>query len=109
MEDGSFDIILATPKASTVTIWKNPTGQDYKSVFDSFNKAYPGGIAKDESYLRTALDKDGNTYIWMSGAATHEMVQDRLKNLHNIDVEEKTVDSMMAEIVTSKILGILHG
>ncbi len=102
MKNGAFQIKLNTPKGSVITIYKNPTQQDYETIQRDFKKQF-SGAAKDENFSRSAYDEDDNCYAWMSGAAIHDMIVERLQALHGI-IAEQTKRSF----IESQIYGMVN-
>jgi hypothetical protein len=104
MKNGPSDIQLATPKASIVRVYRNPTPEDYEKVFASFYVAYPDS-PPGEARARCAFDEDDNRYIWQVGAATHEMIAERLKKLYNISAK-KTREAKLDSLLSAHIFGL---
>ena len=87
LPNGPFKVKLNTWRGSVVDIYKNPTKEEYKKVTKRFYEEYPNA-PKGEVKARSTIDEDGNYYLWMSGDATHEMMESQLKAVHGISANQ---------------------
>jgi predicted ABC-type ATPase len=71
LQDGKFKVLDGS---YSFDVYKNPTDEQYREVFDRFKEEYPRA-PRGEPKIRTTYDEKGNTYIWMSGDAMHSSVE----------------------------------
>ena len=82
-DNGPFKIKLNTWRGSIVDVYKNPTKEEYQKILKRFHDEYPNA-PKGEIKSRSTVDEEGNKYFWMSGDATHEMLESQLKEVYGI-------------------------
>lgn len=97
MENGPLNIKLATPKASVVRVYRNPTPEEFNKIFASFRAVFPDAHT-DEKIVRCAFDDDDNRYVWRADTATHEMISERLRDLYNIDAKQTNEAELSSRI-----------
>lgn len=62
---------------TTITIFKNPTDEEYWYLKDKYDSEYPNSLP-GEPKTRCTYDEEGNKYMWMSGDAMHYRVENYL-------------------------------
>ena len=81
------NVFYATVGNNSVEVIKNPTDRHYQDLKKEFRKDLPNAPV-DEPYVRSTHDAEGNVYIWRADHATHDSIEQYIKNTFGITTNQ---------------------